>query len=277
MAVAEAQSDATACGGPGVPWFRRYTRWRQTSRAEAVAAERELLSLCSTGFQTSDVPVAPKEFMHTLASPSPGSSPSRPSAAQLADAPLVCLPGYSAGSGFAFRVLDGLAQAFSVFAVDPLGTGLSSRPCFRARSTAQAEAFFLDSLERWRAELGLERMVLMGHSLGGYLAACYALRHPDRVQHLVLVCPAGIPERPADWELPATMRSGAAGLLARGAGRAWDWGLTPGSIIRGLGPWGPKLISRYARRRFQQGLPLEEREVAPLERYMYHILAGRGS
>lgn len=32
----------------------------------------------------------------------------------------------------------------------------------------------------------------------------------------------------------------------------WNCGVTPGSIIRSLGPWGPGLVSKYARNRFRQ-------------------------
>jgi pimeloyl-ACP methyl ester carboxylesterase len=66
------------------------------------------------------------------------------------------------------------------------------RPPFAAESRQQAEDFFLDSLNTWRQAQGLSSFVLMGHSLGGYLAASYALRHPEQVDHLVLVCPAGV-------------------------------------------------------------------------------------
>lgn len=42
--------------------------------------------------------------------------------------------------------------------------------------------------------------------MGGYLSACYALAHPQRVQHLILMCPAGVGAKPADWQLPAVLR-----------------------------------------------------------------------
>ena len=68
----------------------------------------------------------------------------------------------------------------------------AGRPTFRAKSREDAEGFFLTALDRWREAIGIDKMVLVGHSLGGYLAATYALQHPQHVQHLVLVCPAGV-------------------------------------------------------------------------------------
>jgi proline iminopeptidase len=38
-----------------------------------------------------------------------------------------------------------------------------------------------------RAELGLEKWTVLGHSFGSYLALDYAHRHPDRVERLILV------------------------------------------------------------------------------------------
>jgi len=57
---------------------------------------------------------------------------------------------------------------------------------------------------------GAEEAVLVGNSLGGYIAARYAARHPDRVRGLVLISPAGYPQA-----LPWPLRL----LATRGVGR----------------------------------------------------------
>lgn len=47
-------------------------------------------------------------------------------------------------------------------------------------------------------EIGLARFRLVGHSMGGWIASAFALEHPERVERLVLVSPAGlqVPEAP---------------------------------------------------------------------------------
>jgi pimeloyl-ACP methyl ester carboxylesterase len=44
----------------------------------------------------------------------------------------------------------------------------------------------------------LDKFVLLGHSMGGFLAASYAIQYPKRVKHLILADPWGFPERPTD-------------------------------------------------------------------------------
>lgn len=50
----------------------------------------------------------------------------------------------------------------------------------------------LERLQSFFRELGLERFHLLGISLGGYVAAFYAARFPQRVQSLILMNTAGI-------------------------------------------------------------------------------------
>jgi abhydrolase domain-containing protein 5 len=244
------------------PWWYRL-RWRAVSKGEARHAERLLLTHSNTSSLTaSDVSIGPgkHDYMHTIIGGQTN-----------ADSPqLVCIPGYGAGAAFMFRIFEGLSAGFRMFAVDLLGTGLSGRPAFKARSTSEAEDFFIDSFEKWRAATGVSGMVLVGHSLGGYLSAVYALKYPHHVKHLILVCPAGVGKRPADWQPPESLRSPwtVRGQLYRTAVKAWNGGVTPGSIIRGLGPWGKSLVEGYAQRRFRQGHRLNEDEVMAFQQYM---------
>jgi proline iminopeptidase len=62
------------------------------------------------------------------------------------------------------------------------------------RSPAPDESISFDrhieDLELLRRELGLERLVLVGHSMGAVLASAYATKYPARIERLVLVSPA---------------------------------------------------------------------------------------
>jgi proline iminopeptidase len=96
---------------------------------------------------------------------------------------LVCHPG---GPGFSSRYfgdLAGLGESFTLILVDPRGTGGSDRP---ADPRAYTTEDYVADVDQLRAHLGLERMLLLGHSHGGVVAAAYAVAHPERVEKLVL-------------------------------------------------------------------------------------------
>jgi pimeloyl-ACP methyl ester carboxylesterase len=79
-------------------------------------------------------------------------------------------------------------EGYRVVAYDLWGRGLSSRP--RVDLTL---AVFDDQLATLLEHLGTTRAVLMGSSFGCVIAADYALKHPESVDKLVLVGPAGWP------------------------------------------------------------------------------------
>ena len=53
--------------------------------------------------------------------------------------------------------------------------------------------------------------------------------------------------------------------------------MTPGSIVRCWGPWGPNLTKKYCRARFTRQQQLTEAEVEVFEMYHYHTLGKSGS
>ncbi|XP_068196109.1 (Lyso)-N-acylphosphatidylethanolamine lipase [Antennarius striatus] len=167
---------------------------------------------------------------------------------QAAKTPLVMVHGFGGGVGLWIRNLEALSRSRPVYAFDLLGFGRSSRPPFPS-DAANAEEQFVNSIEQWRQSVGLENMILLGHSLGGYLATSYAIQYPSRVSHLILVDPWGFPERQQTPEAPGAQ---GAEVVKRPSAPRWVKAIAsvvslfnPLAVIRAAGPWGPGLVNRF--------------------------------
>ncbi|EGW04088.1 1-acylglycerol-3-phosphate O-acyltransferase ABHD5 [Cricetulus griseus] len=93
--------------------------------------------------------------------------------------PLVLLHGFGGGLGLWALNFEDLSTDRPVYAFDLLGFGRSSRPRFDS-DAEEVENQFVESIEEWRCALGLNKMILLGHNLGGFLAAAYSLKYPSR-------------------------------------------------------------------------------------------------
>ncbi|OMJ09625.1 putative cardiolipin-specific deacylase, mitochondrial [Smittium culicis] len=208
---------------------------------------------------------------------------------------LVITHGFGTALGFFFKNYKELSEidGINMYSIDWLGMGLSSRPEFEIdkslpieKQISKAEDFFVDSLENWRQEMGIEKMNLLGHSFGGYMSSIYALKYPERVNKLILESPMGLPETPESVnsfletgeipELQMTINPSSDALvsgknpdffhrlrdlsptyklLLKGSVSLWNSSYTPQGIVRSLNP----------------------DEMKALSQYMYHVSAQKGS
>jgi len=294
-----------------IPYFSKYSKPPSTTPDPPLTVTSSLIPLS-----------APKQYINTVAMKS-----TNPDTSDTAPPPAVLLHGYGAGLGFYFRNFPTLAQwaesrRSSVYALDWLGMGRSARVPFTVKAkrsnvqerVAEAESFFIDSLEDWRKQMGLERMTLIGHSLGAYLSIAYTLKHPERVAKLVLLSPAGVPRGPNFTEISRELTDhgadpegehhpAAASNSAEPASKAkvssirssqkkhshqsepqsfgrkvftylWEEGFSPFQVVRSTLFLGPMLIGKYSSRRFQG---LTEEETRDLHDYIMNITLAKGS
>ncbi|MFE1941470.1 alpha/beta fold hydrolase [Streptomyces massasporeus] len=101
--------------------------------------------------------------------------------------PLLCLPGGPMQDSVYLGDLGGLTAHRTLIRLDLRGTGHSTVPRDPASYRCDRQ---VGDVEALRAELGLERVDLLGHSAGANLAVLYATRHPERVGQLALVTPS---------------------------------------------------------------------------------------
>jgi proline iminopeptidase len=81
------------------------------------------------------------------------------------------------------RGLDIVSDVLRLVYYDHRHNGRSGRPPVETLSHAQLAA----DAEGLRKLLGLGKVVVLGHSYGGFIALEYALRYPDSVSHLILL------------------------------------------------------------------------------------------
>ncbi|EGR30718.1 hypothetical protein IMG5_124850 [Ichthyophthirius multifiliis] len=105
---------------------------------------------------------------------------------------IVLLHGYGNTSLSYYKMIKDLSFKFDTYALDLLGMGLSSRPKYEINDIKETIEFFVESLELWRQKIKKQdKLVLVGHSFGGYMALNYALKYPQNVENLILLSPMG--------------------------------------------------------------------------------------
>jgi len=175
--------------------------------------------------------------------------------------PLVLLHGFGGGLALWTKNFEPLCKDLPLYAIDILGFGRSSRPAFAGDHKA-AEQFWIDSLEAWRKKMGFSRMVLLGHSMGGYISTIYALAYPQHVEKLILLSPFGVIQRerrlgnlPLKWKAVKAVVSKS----------------SPQVMLRLAGPLGPTLLYRFRGRYDSRRYEFDDNRVPE---YVYHLTAG---
>ncbi|MGK7912266.1 MAG: alpha/beta fold hydrolase [Synechococcus sp.] len=104
--------------------------------------------------------------------------------------PVVFLHGLMGSHRHWLGLMQGLKRQYRCVAIDLLGFGDSSESEQECGVSEQV-AFVREVVQA----LDLDRYVLVGHSLGGWIAAEYSLLYQDEMAGLILAAPAGIRDR----------------------------------------------------------------------------------
>ena len=117
--------------------------------------------------------------------------------------PVVLLHGFGASSDSWNRFAKPLIKRYRVIAPDQPGWGASTR----LETASYGYPAQVKRLHQFLSALGLKRVHLVGHSMGGFIASAYAARYPDEVITLGLIAPHGMVE-PEPSELAQSVAQG---------------------------------------------------------------------
>lgn len=123
--------------------------------------------------------------------------------------PLVLLNSIGTDMGLWDAVVPFLRSGFRLLRIDTRGHGASDAP-----AGDYSLAMLADDVAGVMAAAGIDRAAIAGVSLGGMMAMELALRHPDRVAALALICTSAQMDRAAWQARIETVRGQGTGAIA---------------------------------------------------------------
>ncbi len=105
--------------------------------------------------------------------------------------PIVFIHGLGGSTRWWSRNVEAFARRYRVYVVDLVGFGASQ--CGHPFVLADAASY----LSRWMTRVGIQQATVVGHSMGGYIAAELAADYPHKVDKLILVDAAAAPFDPS--------------------------------------------------------------------------------
>lgn len=164
----------------------------------------------------------------------------------------------------------------------------------------EVEDIYVESLEKWRQNNGIDKFDLLGHSFGGYISMAYALKYPQHIKRLIMVSPGGVERSPFAVENPRYLAlkelndeenvqlpeyqnfvtsnwPGDYSFLGRYTSikenfkLIWQSRVSFFSMLRWMGPLGPKKLSeRNIRRLTRSGHITDWNEIDLFLKYVYN-------
>jgi pimeloyl-ACP methyl ester carboxylesterase len=102
--------------------------------------------------------------------------------------PVILIHGFFFNSYLWNKNIDALADKFKVYAIDLWGFGYSTRD-----PMDYGYPLYADQLLKFMDSLDIQKASLVGQSMGGGTSIFFSVNHRDRVNKLILVDPAGMP------------------------------------------------------------------------------------
>lgn len=238
--------------------------WNRVSNDALEEAEQKLIHISGLNYQSFRISLDENTSIFGL------------SCGEISNPPMILLHGFLGTSIIFYKLLQPLAQHYRIYSLDLLGMGRSSRPDFTAANREETEEFFVTPIEACRVALNIEKMILAGHSFGGYLAGCYAERFPERVEKIVFISAVGVVRPPEGYDHHEELkkRKWSHRTLFKFAHYLFKNGTTPTTILRKTGPFSGKLVKMYLKRRMKG---ISEEELEALQTYLEQVNLYPGS